>query len=40
MEKGCEKMTFRTPFFMKAITFRCKSIAFTVSFDSFYTVKA
>ncbi len=39
-EKGYEKTTFRTLFFVKAITLRCKSIAFSSSFDSFYTMKA
>ena len=39
-QKGCEKMTFRTPFFVKAITLQCESIAFRTSFDSFYTMKA
>ena len=37
---GCENIVFRTPFFVKAITLGCKSIAFTVSFDSFHTMKA
>ena len=40
MGKGCGKMTFRTLSFVKAITLRCESIAFRVSFDSFYTMKA
>ena len=39
-EKGYEKTTFRTLFFVKAITLRCKSIAFSSSFDSFYALKA
>ena len=40
MGKRCEKTTFRTLFFVKAITLQCESIAFRVSFDSFYTMKA
>ena len=40
MGKRCEKTTFRTLFFVKAITLRCESIAFRVSFDSFQTLKA
>ena len=32
-EKGYEKTTFRTLFFVKAITLPCKSIAFSSSFD-------
>jgi|GEM_PF-6798383 len=35
-----EKPCFRTFFFVKAITLGCKSIAFTLSFDSFHTMKA
>ena len=37
---GYENIVFRTPFFVKATTLGCKSIAFTVSFDSFHTMKA
>ena len=40
MGKRSEKTTFRTLFFVEAITLRCESIAFRVSFDSFYNVKA
>ena len=40
MGKRCEKTPFHTLFFVKAITLRCKSIAFRGSFDSFQTLKA
>ena len=35
-----EKLCFRIFFFVKAITLGCKSIAFTLPFDSFHTMKA